>query len=110
MFVARARPTSEFQEVKRLIRLGLSDYRVARETGIPRSTVRTWRVRDCAPRARASRTCPPGRRPPNGKAYAYLLGLFLGDGCLVLRPKGSPQLVITLDSSYPRIIHEARLA
>jgi hypothetical protein len=108
MFVARARPTPDFHEVKRLTKLGLSDYRIARETGIPRSTIRRWRVRDCAPRP--PRTCPPDWRPPNGKAYAYLLGLFLGDGCLFLRPTRSHQLVLTLDSSYPRIIYEARMA
>jgi hypothetical protein len=51
-----------------------------------------------------------GWRPPDPGAYAYLLGLFLGDGCVIRRSRGSPQLVLTLDDSYPAIIDEAALA
>ena len=46
-------------------------------------------------------------RPPQPAAYAYLLGLFLGDGCLICRPRASPQLVVTLDARYPRIVDYA---
>ena len=47
-------------------------------------------------------------RAPDGPAYAYLLGLYLGDGCLnVVGPK-CVQLVITLDARYPWIVAEAR--
>ena len=63
------------------------------------------------PRASATRShVAAGRsawRPPEPITYAYLLGLFLGDGCLIRRSRASPQLVLTLDPRYPRIIDEA---
>ena len=46
-------------------------------------------------------------RPPNPAAYAYLLGLYLGDRCL--NPKGQ-QLMISLDAGYPGIVELAELA
>jgi hypothetical protein len=46
-------------------------------------------------------------RPPDPQAYAYLLGLYLGDGCL--NPPGS-QLMISLDARYPGIVGEAEEA
>ena len=41
----------------------------------------------------------------NGSDYAYILGLYLGDGCLT-GPKPGGQLRITLDLAYPGIIAE----
>jgi hypothetical protein len=40
-------------------------------------------------------------------AYAYLLGLYLGDGHLAKAPRGVYRLDVTLDSTYPAIIREA---
>jgi hypothetical protein len=37
-------------------------------------------------------------------AYAYLLGLYLGDGCISAGPRGSHRLRVVLDERYPRII------
>jgi hypothetical protein len=42
-------------------------------------------------------------------AYAYLLGLYLGDGCLTT-PWGNPELQIYLDVAYPGIVDEAESA
>lgn len=39
-------------------------------------------------------------------AYAYLLGMYLGDGCISHHRRGVWKLRITLDSVYPRIIGE----
>jgi hypothetical protein len=44
--------------------------------------------------------------PLEERAYAYLLGLYLGDGCLVLHRRGVYRLRITLDFKYPGIIAE----
>jgi hypothetical protein len=41
--------------------------------------------------------------------YAYLLGLFLGDGCLTAS-RGSTQLLLTLDERYPALLDEAQAA
>src|SRR4051794_7398345 len=41
----------------------------------------------------------------NGSDYAYILGMYLGDGCLG-GPRPGVQLKITLDGAYPGIIVE----
>ena len=48
-------------------------------------------------------------RPPEPSAYAYLLGLYLGDGCLA-EFRGGSQLGVYLDSAYPAIVDEAAAA
>jgi hypothetical protein len=48
-------------------------------------------------------------RPPDPRSYAYLLGLYLGDGCVV-RHARTTRLVITLDGAYPGIVAEAAAA
>jgi len=45
-------------------------------------------------------------RPPDPWSYSYLLGLYLGDGCVVQHERAA-RLVITLDGLYPDIIDEA---
>jgi hypothetical protein len=42
----------------------------------------------------------------NAPLYAYLLGLYLGDGCLSGHARGVWKLRITLDAIYPGIITE----
>ncbi len=46
---------------------------------------------------------PPAR-------YSYLLGLYLGDGCISRGRRGVWCIRITLDSAYPDIIEECRVA
>jgi hypothetical protein len=51
--------------------------------------------------------------PSVHRAYAYLLGLYLGDGCITTgMPPGGyvSRLRITLDNRYPGIISQARRA
>ena len=50
-----------------------------------------------------------GWQPPDRSSYAYLLGLYLGDGCIavLLRTK---QLMISCDASYPAIMDAAEAA
>ena len=47
--------------------------------------------------------------PPDPWSYSYLLGLYLGDGCVVYHDRAE-RLVITLDGIYPEIIEDARAA
>jgi len=48
-------------------------------------------------------------QPPDAASYAYLLGLYPGDGCVA--PHGrTARLVITLDGRYPEIVREAQRA
>src|SRR4051812_33640862 len=74
---------------------GLNACEIARRTGIPRATVRGWVAGRTPRRTRgASRGCTacghaahdPDALPP--EEYAYLLGMYLGDGCISKVQKG----------------------
>jgi hypothetical protein len=106
MFVPRRRHPCEYKSAKELFDAGLSTYRVAKLTGIPVSTVRYWRRLGRPPLAPAPRPDLRGWRPPDDDAYCYLLGLYLGDGC-VARPGLNPRLTISLDARYPGIVATA---
>jgi hypothetical protein len=51
----------------------------------------------------------PDWRPPAPEPYSYLLGLYLGDGHIVLH-RGSAFIRLSLDERYERIIAEADAA
>jgi hypothetical protein len=101
--------------VRTLLAEGLNDCEISRRTGIPRRTVRDWRVK---PRrvARAREGCPACGHPAHdperlpAATYAYLLGLYLGDGCISAHRRGVFNLRIALDLRYPGIIDECRRA
>jgi hypothetical protein len=79
---------------------GASVSAVSRDLGIHRSTVRAWRD---GPRVRMT-ACPRCEgRPLDAKAYAALLGLYLGDGC-VSRLARCYSLRVSCDAKYPGII------
>jgi hypothetical protein len=94
------RTEAEIRRVKRLAGNGLTKSEIARRTGVPRSTVRMW-LRGEVPAPRAE---PPDLDGLPARSYAYLLGLYLGDGCLSPAPRDVYKLRIALDSRYPRII------
>ena len=80
--------------------------------GISRTTIKDWRtmrVRDESRRdQRRGSSCPicDGNELDQGR-YAYLLGLYLGDGCISECPRGVYKLRITLDNRYPSIINQS---
>src|SRR2546423_1592911 len=83
--------------------------------GIPRGTIRDWAHRDKPPGAngwggRVADDCPRcGNRDPASlttPAYVYLLGLYLGDGCISHHSKGVFILRVSLDNRYPGIIRD----
>jgi hypothetical protein len=89
---------------------GLTATEVARLTGIPRSTVRDWGYGRGIRQPR-SRECPGHATDRvDGAAYAYLLGMYLGDGCISAHPRGVWRLRITLDAAYAGIISECAAA
>jgi hypothetical protein len=111
------RPEGEYREAVRLIKSGMNDSAVGRTLGIPRGTVRDWRVglesgsggrtRSFTGKKRNDSDCPlcSGDNSLDEEAYAYLLGVYLGDGCLSLHPRGVYRLRITCDLKYPEIIN-----
>lgn len=73
---------------------------IAQRLGIPRSTVRDWILGKVPRRA----VVPNPDHLPD--VYAYLLGLYLGDGCLSPTAKGVYKLRVFLDRKYPGIVDE----
>ncbi|MFI0262196.1 helix-turn-helix domain-containing protein [Streptomyces sp. NPDC017056] len=101
------------EQALELLRRGMSHRAVAERLNVPRGTI-GWcrhedrrrrnepfeRVHDC-PR------CAP--RPFDRKAYAYLLGLYLGDGHIVSKPR-QHHLSVYCGDAWPGLIGEAEEA
>jgi hypothetical protein len=104
------RSRSELNEALALLRQGLTPTEVARETGIPRSTVRDWRHGRGTRQAGRVDCADHDFSLLDGDTYAYLLGMYLGDGCLSRHPRGVWRLRVTLDSAYPRVVAECASA
>jgi hypothetical protein len=101
----------------RLAEDGRTPTEVARITGVPRSTVRDW-LQGAVP-LNAIRSmdgeCGRCRRPTHEFSalpveYVYVLGLYLGDGCISAHPRGVYRLRIFLDAEYPGIIDACEAA
>jgi hypothetical protein len=95
------RSADEVDVVLRLCESGLDDKTVSELTGVPRSTVRDWRC-GRVPRANRLHACTHDDLPE--EEYAYLLGIYLGDGCLSGHPRGVWRLRVACDSQYPEMI------
>ena len=110
------RPEADVREVFRLAVTGHTTSEIARRVGIARATVRAWvvagqlrvlarpgrwRIAECAPCGYASNVDEP--------AFAYLLGQYLGDGC-ISPMRSSFRLRITFSGAYPKIIDECAAA
>ncbi|MFI8099970.1 transcriptional regulator [Streptomyces sp. NPDC086023] len=80
---------------------------VSKETGISRAAIRAWRDR-LAPLPRIAGA--PCAAPADPAAYAYLLGLYLGDGCISAQPRGGHQLRIACADAWPGLIDACRTA
>lgn len=81
---------------------------IARMLDVPRRTVVDWIDGRTPTRVRAGMYPPAVDDIP--EAYAYLLGLYLGDGCLSPHRRGVYKLRITLDARYPGIVAECMAA
>ena len=112
---ANMRSYQEFAAARKLIASGLNDCQVARATGIPRSTVRDWRVGKRTVDKSVGAGCTTCDGPAHDfgalpDSYAYLVGLYLGDGCLSECARRVFRLRIALDGLYPGIISECKEA
>jgi hypothetical protein len=92
---------------------------VSRQLGIPRSTVREWAARH------RRGLGPPGSEWRGGcercgahhdfnalpgEEYAYLLAVYLGDGCISRTRRGVFRLRLSLDGKYEEIIDRSAQA
>src|ERR671914_2882207 len=104
------RPVEDLAAVLELRAEGLNASEIARRTSVPRATVRDWLAgrtpRRHEPGASSCKSCGGAEHrftelPP---AYSYLLGLYLGDGCISAHPRDVYRLRVNLDLRYPGIV------
>jgi hypothetical protein len=91
-----------------LVAQGRSLNSVSKQTGISRAAIRSWQDRlEPLPRMAPPEPGPPAREG----AYAYLLGLYLGDGCISAHPRGTGYyLRIACADAWPGLIELCREA
>lgn len=93
---------------------GLGAVRVANRLGLPIGTVRDWHAGRLPKHSRVRTPDAVCSRCGNDRhdfgslsaAYVYLLGLYLGDGCISEARRGVYRLRIFLDLKYPEVIEE----
>lgn len=93
-----------------LVAQGRSLNSVSKETGISRAAIRSWQKRvEPLPRMQTT-PCPAAERPRDPAAYSYLLGLYLGDGCISPGPKTGYYLRIACADAWPGLIEACAAA
>ncbi|MGV9555962.1 transcriptional regulator [Streptomyces sp. NPDC003401] len=96
-----------------LVARGRSLNSVSKELGVSRFAIRSWQER-LEPIRRTGGPCPRCQKvpvPPEAPAaYSYLLGLYLGDGCINLHRRGVYFMRIVLDNAWPGVIDECEAA
>jgi hypothetical protein len=110
---SEVRSREEVSFVLEPVRAGWNDCEIARETGIPRGTIREWRRGRSPNFARQSGTCAVcsgNAQVLPLPAYACLLGLYLGDGCLTAGPRDVYKLRIVCAERYPGLIRQCERA
>jgi hypothetical protein len=113
------RSLDDIDRVFALAEEGLTQTEIADVVGMGQTTVSRWLRRGhAATRASPMRvgrpkndTCPrdcPVRATAPQEAYAYLLGQYLGDGCLAYANKGVYRIFLSCCAAYPDILEESR--
>jgi len=103
------------RRVVALMEQGFSLRSISLSTGVSRATLRDWREHpfNVNPRAFCPRCAPTPALPEPPADYAYLLGLYLGDGCISrgsTRDKNVWKLRIACADAWPGLIQECMRA
>jgi len=97
--------------------LGRTDREVATSLGVSVQAVRHWRTRGqhahstqprLAERLAYCPICAKGELV--GSAYSYLLGLYLGDGCITRHRRGVHYLSVFCTDEYPSLVRQCEEA
>jgi len=105
-------PPDRVSTVLALLDAGHNQSEVSRATGVSRATIRAWAV-GRTPARSASSACEVCRGtveliPPG--PYAYLLGLYLGDGYIASHRRGVFKRRITCCDAYPSLMADCAMA
>jgi hypothetical protein len=112
------RSEADIREVFRLLNQQLPLAEIARRTSVSRAQIRSWRRAGIGAtlrspmRTTSTHDCPgrcPRRATMDADAYAYLLGQYLGDGC-ISRLGRSYKMRISCCDAYPGIMDEVERA
>lgn len=120
------KPHSQVERALELADAGMNNCEIGCEIGVNRRTVSDW-VRGCSRIRKRPDEYKGGRRPVGATcprcsgetefvpgltkySYAYLLGLYLGDGLISTHPRDVHRLRIFLDRKYSLIIRECEAA
>lgn len=101
-------PATTVEEAGRLVDSGVSHAETARRLGVSRAAIRDW-LRQGTDVVAAARLLREGCTPCRLRAvlprerYAYLLGMYLGDGSISAHPRGVYKLRISCADAYPAI-------
>jgi hypothetical protein len=96
-------PSETVAAVLELGSIGMTTAWISRELRVPQASVRRW-LRDRRGRR------PESPWPVPSATYAYLLGLYLGDGHISRGAGGQHVMTIACDGAYPAIIASTRAA
>jgi hypothetical protein len=120
------RTKEEYENVKKLLDEGLNSIEITKLTGLPSSTIRDWRrrppksltgeirYRDIVDCENCIETLTSVKEriiedETLHSTYSYLLGLYLGDGCISTHPR-TYRLRIALDKKYDKLNEYAKKA
>jgi DNA-binding transcriptional regulator WhiA len=116
------RTTAEYDQIIKLNNDKLNHCEISRQLNIPRSTIRDflksyknntliYQTKRIGTNAILSKIMEPpsAENETLQKEYSYLLGMFLGDGCICKAPKNVYRLRISSDAKYPNLINKIKL-
>jgi hypothetical protein len=109
------RSAADVRAVFELLEQGLPVTEISQRTGVGTSTVTRWKANGPP---KASATAHSAQRPQEclyrsrvpARSYAYLLGMYLGDGFVARHRRGVGRLSISCCADYPLIIEECAAA